>query len=183
MRIVGIAGSLRTASFNRALLRAVAELAPDGIDIEIHSIDGVPPFNEDEEKGAVPEAVARLREAVGSAHGLIVATPEYNAGVPGVLKNALDWLSRPPGRGVLVGIPTAILGATPGRLGTARAQAHLRALFEFNAAPVMPSPQAFVSLAREKFDAEGRLTDERTRAFLVTFLQAFARWAERNARE
>jgi chromate reductase len=181
MRIVAIAGSLRKGSYNRSLLFNLGELLPEGLAIEIQPIADVPLFNEDDEAQGTPEAVARLREAVKAADGLLVATPEYNAGVPGVLKNAVDWLSRPAGKNVLGGKPIAIVGATPGALGTARAQAQLRAAFEYNAAPVMPSPQVFVSQARDKFDADGRLTDERTRAFLRKFLEAYAVWVRRFA--
>jgi chromate reductase len=180
MHIIALCGSLRRGSFNRALLVACVELAPAGMTIEVRTVDGVPLFNEDDEAQGAPEAVARLREAIGAADGLLVATPEYNAGVPGVLKNALDWLSRPPGKSALRSKPVAILGTSPGVLGTARAQAHLRASFEFNACPVMPSPQVFVGMAREKFDADLRLTDEKTRAFLAKHLEAFATWVQRN---
>jgi chromate reductase len=180
MRIVAFAGSLRKASFNRSLLFALGDVAPPGLAIEIHSIRDIPLFNQDDEAEGTPPAVQQLRDAIAAADGLLVATPEYNAGVPGVLKNAIDWLSRPPGRSVLAGKPTAVLGVTPGQLGTARAQAQLRAAFEFSATPVMPAPQVYVGQARDKFDAEGRLTDEKTRAFLEKFLEAFSRWIERN---
>lgn len=180
MKVVGLAGSLRRSSFNLALLKACVELAPGGMTIDVHTAHGIPLFNEDEE-GSPPEAVIALRAAVAAADGVLVATPEYNAGVPGVLKNAIDWLSRPPGRGALQGKPAAVLGATPGTLGTARAQAHLRAAFEFNACPVMPSPQVFVGSARDKFDADLRLTDERTRAYLPKFLSAFEAWVKKTA--
>jgi chromate reductase len=181
MRIVAISGSLRKGSFNRALLFNLAELMPEGMALEIQPIAEVPLFNEDDEARGTPEPVARLREAVKAADGLLVATPEYNAGIPGVLKNTIDWLSRPPGKTVLNGKPIAMLGASPSVLGTARAQAHLRAAFEFNAAPVMPSPQVFVGQARDKFDAEGRLTDQKTRAFLRRFLEEYAVWVRRFA--
>lgn len=133
------------------------------------------------EAQGTPEPVQRLRDAIAVADAVLVATPEYNAGMPGVLKNAIDWLSRPPGRSVLQGKPAALVGVTPGLLGTARAQGQLRAAFEFSAAPVMPAPQVFVGQARDKFDADGRLTDEKTRAYLKTFMEAFVRWIERNA--
>jgi chromate reductase len=180
MRVAGLAGSLRRKSFNLALLRACVELAPEGMTIDVHTAHGFTLFNEDEE-ASPPDAVRALRDAVSAADALLVATPEYNAGVPGVLKNAIDWLSRPPGRGALQGKPVAILGATPGTLGTARAQAHLRAAFEFNGCPVMPSPQVFVGSARDRFDAELRLTDERTRAYLPKFLAAFESWVKKTA--
>lgn len=181
MRIVAIVGSLRRASYNRSLLFNVAELVPAGVEIEIHPITEIPLFDEDVEAEGTPPAVQRLRDAIAAADGLLVATPEYNAGAPGVLKNTVDWLSRPPGRSVLIGKPVALVGATPGQLGTARAQGQLRAAFEFTASPVMPSPQVFIGRAGEKFDASGRLTDEKTRAFVASFLIAFARWIERNA--
>ncbi len=179
MRIVAISGSLRNGSYNRSLLFNIGELLPEGMAIEIQPIVEIPLFNEDDEAKGTPEAVTRLRDAVKAADGLLVATPEYNAGVPGVLKNTIDWLSRPPGKSVLTGKPTAILGVSPGVLGTARAQAHLRTALEFNAAPVMPSPQVFIGQARDKFDAEGRLTDDKTRAFLGKFLDAYAVWVRR----
>lgn len=181
MRIVAIAGSLRRASFNRALLFNVAELAPAGMAIEIHPIADIPMFDQDVEAEGTPPPVQRLRDGIAAADGLLVATPEYNAGTSGVLKNTVDWLSRPPGKSVLLGKPVALIGATPGQLGTARAQGQLRAAFEFTASPVMPSPQVFIGRAREKFDESGRLTDERTRTFIASFLVAFTRWIERNA--
>lgn len=180
MRIVAISGSLRKASFNRAILFALADVAPSGLAVEIQPIAEIPFFNQDVESQGTPEPVQRLRDAITAADGLLVATPEYNAGVPGVLKNTVDWLSRPPGRSVLAGKPSAILGVTPGQLGTARAQAQLRAALEFSSAPILPGPQVFIGRAREKFDADGRLTDEKTRDYLRTFMEAFVRWIERN---
>ena len=183
MRIVAMSGSLRRASFNHAILFALAEVAPSGLAVEIQPIGEIPLFNQDVEAQGTPEPVQRLRDAIAAADGVLVATPEYNAGMPGVLKNTIDWLSRPPGKSVLSGKPTALVGVTPGQLGTARAQGQLRAAFEFVAAPVMPAPQVFVGQARDKFDADGRLTDEKTRAYLKTFMAAFARWVVRNAPE
>ncbi|MEZ5285826.1 MAG: NADPH-dependent FMN reductase [Vicinamibacterales bacterium] len=180
MRIAGIAGSLRQGSFNRALLAATRELKPEHMTIEVLEIGDVPFFNADVEAQGTPEPVARLREAIAAADGLLIATPEYNASVPGVLKNAIDWLSRPPGKSVLVGKPTALVGASTGTLGTARAQAHLRAALEHNAAPVMPYPQVFVAQAPSRFDEQAKLTDEKTRAFIGKFLEAFSDWVRRN---
>lgn len=181
MRIVAISGSLRKASYNRAILFALADVAPSGLALEIQPIRDLPFFDQDVEAEGTPEPVQQLRDAVAAADGLLIATPEYNAGVPGVLKNTVDWLSRPPGRSVLTGKPCAVLGVTPGQLGTARAQAQLRAALEFSSAPILPGPQVFVGRARERFDADGRLTDDKTREYLGTFLQAFVRWIERNA--
>ena len=174
--IVGIAGSLRQGSYNRALLGAARELAPPALEISIHDLAGIPLFSEDVERAGIPPAVTRLREAVKEASGLLVATPEYNHGVPGVMKNAIDWLSRPPGRHVLNGKPAAILGASPGLTGTARAQSQLRQSLVFTNTLVMLQPEALIAGAHDKFDAGGRLTDATTREFLGQFLEAFAHW-------
>jgi chromate reductase, NAD(P)H dehydrogenase (quinone) len=179
LRVVGVAGSLRRGSLNRALLAAARDLCPPELRIEIHDLAGIPLFDEDTELAGVPYAVARLREAVAGADGFLVATPEYNHGVPGVMKNAFDWLSRPPGQSVLGGKPAAVMGATPGTLGTARAQTQLRQSFVFTNTPVLPQPEVLVARAHEKFDAEGRLTDDGTRAFVAAFLNQFVRWIVR----
>jgi chromate reductase len=181
MRIVAIAGSLRKGSFNRSLLFTLGEMMPAGIALEIQPLDEVPLYNEDLEAKGTPEPVTRLWEAIGAADGLLVATPEYNASVPGVLKNSIDWLSRPPGKSVLKGKPAGVVGVSTGVLGTVRAQAHVRAALEYNAAPVLPSPQVFIGQARDKFDGEGRLTDEKTRTFLAKFLDAYVVWVRRFA--
>lgn len=179
LRVVGVAGSLRHSSFNRSLLRAARELAPPALRIEIHELDDVPLYNEDVERAGVPEAVARLRQAVAAADGLLIATPEYNHGVPGVMKNAFDWLSRPPRQSVLDGKPSAIMGASPGMVGTARSQSQLRQSFVFTNTPVLRQPELLVARAHEKFDSEGQLTDETTQRFLIAFLERFVAWIER----
>lgn len=179
LRVVGIAGSLRQASYNKALLRATRELAPQRLKIEIHDLTGVPLYNEDVEAAGVPQAVIDLRQAIAAADGLLIATPEYNHGVPGVMKNAFDWLSRPPRRSVLQGKPTAIMGASPGTTGTARGQSQLRQSFVFTDTPVMLQPEVLVGRAHERFDAEGNLTDPKVRDYLVTFLERFIAWIER----
>lgn len=178
--VCGIAGSLREKSYNRALLRAARELAPDGMEVRI--FDGmaeIPLFNEDVEASGDPEPVLALRRAIGEADGLLIATPEYNHGVPGVLKNALDWASRPPRRDVLGRKPTAIFGASPGITGSARAQSQLRQSFVFTNTPVLPQPEILVYRAHEKFDEAGRLTDEKTREFVGKLLMALADWIRR----
>jgi len=178
-RIVGIAGGLRRGSFNRALLRTAQELALERLNIQIHEIGDVPLYNQDIEDQTVPQAVDSLRQAVREADGLLIATPEYNHGVPGVLKNAIDWLSRPPRGSALNGKPAALMGASPGMTGTARCQSQLRQSFVFTNTPAMLQPEVLVSRAHEKFDANGRLTDEPTRKFLGQFLDHFAAWIPR----
>jgi chromate reductase, NAD(P)H dehydrogenase (quinone) len=181
--VVGIAGSLRQGSFNRALLRAAGELAPANLRIAIHDLAQVPLYNADVEAASVPEGVAALRSAVASADGVLIATPEYNHGVPGVLKNAIDWLSRPPQSSALNGKPAAIMGASPGMLGTARAQTQLRQAFVFTNTYALLQPEVLVARARDKFDASGKLTDQSTRDFLAQFLERFDEWIARFALE
>lgn len=178
-RIVGFAGSLRRASYNRSLLRAAQELAPERLRIEIHDIAGVPLYNEDIETEGVPQAVADLRSAIAAADGLLIAVPEYNHGVPGVLKNTIDWLSRPPRKSVLGGKPAALMGASPGTTGTVRGQSQLRLSFVFTNTPAMLQPEVLVGRAHERFDEEGRLTDEKVRSYLKMFLEHFVEWIER----
>jgi chromate reductase len=178
-RVAGIAGSLRHASFNRALLRTAAELAPERLHIEIHEIADIPLYNQDVEDQNAPAAVTTLREAVRSADALLIATPEYNHGVPGVLKNTIDWLSRPPRSSALNGKPVAVMGASPGVVGTARSQSQLRQAFVFTNSYAMAQPEVLVGRAHEKFDAEGRLTDEATRKFIAQFLDQFVVWIGR----
>ena len=178
-RVAAFAGSLRRASYNRALLRAAVELAPPRLAIEVHDLLEIPLFNEDVEAAGDPPAVARLKAAVGAADALLIVTPEYNHGPSGVTKNAVDWLSRPPRGSVLRVRPAAILGASAGSTGTARAQSALRQSFVFTDTPAMLQPEYLLARAREKFDAGGRLTDEKSREFLGRFLESFADWIAR----
>ena len=181
--VCGIAGSLRAGSYNRALLRAARELAPDDMDIRIFDRLGeIPLYDADVEAEGDPEPVEAMKRALGEADALLIATPEYNHGVPGVLKNAIDWASRPPRDSVLGGKPTAVFGASPGVTGTARAQAQLRQAFVFTDTPVLPQPEILVYRAADKFDEEGRLVDERTREFVGKLLVRLADWARRLAR-
>lgn len=170
------AGSLRRESHNRALAAAVHELAPPALAVTVEQIDPIPLYNFDVERAAFPEAVTRLKTALRAADGTLIVTPEYNFSVPGVLKNTIDWISRPPGDAALRGKPVGILGASPGAVGTARAQMHLRAILANLNAIVMPQPAVVIANAAQKFDAAGRLTDEDTRKHLRTYLEAFARW-------
>jgi chromate reductase len=180
LRILGIAGSLRQASYNKSLLRAATELAPETLAIEAwERLGEIPPYNEDVEKAGVPEPVAAFRDAIARADALLVATPEYNYGVPGVLKNAIDWASRPPRKSALDFKPVAILGASRGAGGTARGQLALRQSFLFTRSPVLFDPEVLVAKADEKFDAQGNLTDEKTREFVKRLMVALDGWARR----
>lgn len=179
LKILGFAGSLRKDSFNRALLRAARELAPPGMTIDIFDLLSIPLYNGDEESHGDPDPVAAFKEAIRRADAVLMVTPEYNHGVPGVMKNAVDWASRPPRNAALSRKPVAIMGASPGITGTARGQSQLRQSFEFTNSYAMPQPELLVFRANEKFDAEGRLNDEPTRKFLQEFLQAFAAWTIR----
>jgi chromate reductase, NAD(P)H dehydrogenase (quinone) len=179
LSILGFAGSLRRGSYNRALLRAAAERAPEGMAIEIFDLAEVPLYNGDVEAQGDPKGVVRLKQAIAAAHGVLMATPEYNHGVPGVMKNAVDWASRPPGRAPLGGKPVGIIGASPGITGSARGQSQLRQAFEFTDSYCMPQPELLVFRAHEKFDSHGNLVDEATAQFLGRYLTAFAAWVRR----
>ena len=179
LNVLGIAGSLRAGSFNRALLRAAQELAPSGMKIDVFDLAPIPLYNADVEAKGDPEAVAALKAAIRQADALLFVTPEYNFGVPGVLKNAVDWASRPPSGSALSGKAAAIMGATPGRGGTSRAQLQLRQAFLFTQTYALLQPEVLVAQAKEKFDAQGRLTDEPTRKIVVTLLEALAAWTVR----
>jgi chromate reductase, NAD(P)H dehydrogenase (quinone) len=179
MNVLGFAGSLRKASFNRMLLRSAVELAPSGMTIDTFELDLIPQYNGDVEALGDPEPVAEWKEAIQRADAILVVTPEYNYGIPGVLKNAIDWASRPPGKSVLNGKPAAIMGASPGSFGTSRAQLQLRQAFLFTQTLAVLQPEVLVAKAHEKFDAEGRLTDEPTRKFVRQLLEALWAWTER----
>jgi chromate reductase len=179
LRVLGFAGSLRRASYNRALLRAAVELAPTGMAIEIHDLASLPLYNGDVEAEGIPQPVAALRTALARADGLLIVTPEHNHGLPAVTKNAIEWLSRPPKPHPLDGRPTAILGASPGPFGTARSQSQLRLVLASTNTLVLAQPQYLLAGAEEKFDAELRLADAKSRERLTAFLRAFAAWIER----
>ena len=178
-RIVAFAGSLRRGSFNRALIHAAQELTPDGMTIEPIEIGELPFYNADVEAEGDPSSVVAFKAALHQADGILIATPEYNDGIPGVLTNAIDWGSRLPGRSPLIGKPVAIMGASPSRIGTARAQPHLRQLLRHVHARVLPPPDLLVAKAHEKFDAGLRLKDEGTRKVLADLLVRFSRWIAR----
>ncbi len=176
-RVIGIAGSLRKGSFNAALLRAAAALAPGGLEVEIATIAGIPLYDGDlEAEHGAPEPVIELQEKIATSDGLLLVTPEYNASLPGVLKNAVDWLSRPPkGAAAVFGDrPVAIMGATPGAWGTRLAQAAWLPIFRNLGARVYFGKQLHVATAAKVFDAEGVLIDDKVRSLLSEFMAGFA---------
>jgi chromate reductase len=176
--LVAICGSLRRASYNGGLLRAARALAPKGMSLEIADIAGIPLFNEDVERQGLPKIVRDFRERIRAADALLIATPEYNYSVPGVLKNTLDWASRPPDQ-PLSGKPVAIMGATPGGFGTTRSQHLLRQVFVVVGSHVLAKPELMVSGAAGKFDDKGDLTDEATKKLVASFLAALVEWTAR----
>jgi chromate reductase len=173
-RILGISGSLRERSYNRALLQAARELAPNGVEIEEFDLASIPLYDPDVEAAGDPEPVAALREAVRNADALLFATPEYNRGTSGVLKNAIDWLSRPAMASVLRWKPVAVMGASTGRGGTRRAQQQVRDALLFPGALVLDEPEVAVPLAWEHFDEDGRLVDDRIREAIRALLEGLA---------
>ncbi|HKW40610.1 MAG TPA: NAD(P)H-dependent oxidoreductase [Gemmatimonadales bacterium] len=179
LRVVAFAGSLRRGSFNRALLNAARELAPERMIISPIEIGQLPFYNADVESEGDPGVVTEFKAAIRAADGLLIATPEYNDGIPGVLTNAIDWASRLPGNAPLTAKPVALMGASPSQVGTARAQVHLRQLLVHVHARTLPPPELLIARAHERFDAGLRLTHEATRGVLAGLLQRFARWIER----
>lgn len=173
--ILGIAGSLRKKSFNRAALRAAQEVAPEDARIEIFELDGIPPFDQDDE-GHPPEKVVKFKERIRAADAILIVTPEYNYSVPGVLKNAIDWASRPYGDNAWDGKPVAVMGASIGSLGTARAQYHLRQSFVFLNMYPMNQPEVMIGNAASRFDEQGNLTDQDTRDRIRKLLEALVKW-------
>jgi chromate reductase len=169
-KICAISGSLRKGAYNTAVLRAAQELAPAGVKIEIDSIVDIPLYNEDLRDGVgFPPTVERLRETIRAADALLIATPEYNFSTSGVLKNALDWVSRPPDR-PMSGKVYGVLGASGGLMGTSRAQAHLRQIMVGLNAFTINEPQVFIAGAAQKFDAEGKLIDQGARDLIAQLL-------------
>ena len=176
LQVVAIAGSLRRDSLNGRVVEAAAACAPDGIEVRVYrGLGELPPFNQDLETGAFAAGPVReLCEQVAAAHGLLIATPEYNHSVPGVLKNAIDWLSRPSSGEVLVGKPVAVVGASAGRWGTRLAQAALRQALFATESLLVTRPALYLAQTDAPFDSSGRLTDEAARSALRQILQALA---------
>lgn len=179
IKVLGFAGSLRRASFNRALLSAAQAQAPEGMAITTFDLAAVPLYNGDVEAEGDPEGVTAFKQAIREADAVLMVTPEYNHGVPGVMKNAIDWASRPPQSAPLARKPVGVIGASPGMTGSARGQSQLRQTFEFTNSYCMPQPELLVFRAHEKFDADGRLVDETTAAYLRRYLEAFLEWTRR----
>lgn len=174
--VLGICGSLRTGSFNRSALRTAIELKPPGMTIETADIGAIPLYNEDVRVQGFPPPVETLRRQIAAADALLFVTPEYNYSMPGVLKNAIDWASRPPDQ-PFAGKPVAIMGAAAGMAGTARAQYDLRRSCVFLDMYPLNKPEVFIGQAQTKFDASGRFTDEAGRGFIRDLLVALERWA------
>lgn len=179
VHVLGIAGSLRKGSYNRALLAAARELLPPGMSLETFDLAPIPLFNEDLLLNGPPEAVTHFKERIAAADALLIATPEYNFSIPGVLKNAIDWASRPPQTSPLDGKPVAMMGASTGLYGTARAQMHLRQVFAFTNMLPVQRPQVQITQAQGKFDEQGRLADEKSREMVRRLLEALQAWALR----
>jgi chromate reductase, NAD(P)H dehydrogenase (quinone) len=169
MNVLGISGSLRKGSYNSMALRAAQKLAPAGMRIDIADIGAIPLYNDDVRLAGEPPPVAELKAKVRAADAVLIVTPEYNFSIPGVLKNTLDWLSRPP-EPPFTGKPVAIMGASPGPVGTARVQYDLRKVLVFLDAFTVNKPEVFISFAQNKFDAQGDLTDEPTAKFMTELL-------------
>ena len=180
IRVAGICGSLRAASLNKGLLLAAVESAPAGMEISIYTrLGDIPPYNDDVFANGDPEPVTDLKEFIGASDALLIVTPEYNYGVPGVLKNAIDWASRPAGKTPLNRKPAALMGCSPGLGGTIRAQHALRQSFVFTETHVMSQPEIKIPSAAPLFDSSGKLTDENSRQHVKKFLEAFAVWIGR----
>ncbi len=178
IRILGFAGSLRKLSYNRSILSAALEVVPDDAVLEIFDLEGIPPFNQDLENRP-PDKVTAFKKKIRAADAILIATPEYNYSIPGVLKNAIDWASRPYGDNAFDGKPVAVMGASIGMLGTGRAQYHLRQSFVFLNMYPINQPEVMVPFAEGKVDGEGRLVDEKTRGKIKELLESLIAWTRK----
>ena len=178
LKILGLAGSLRKASFNRMALNAAQGLVPTGASLEAMDLPDLPGFNQDHEK-TPPAAVTDMKARIRAADAILLVTPEYNYSVPGVLKNAIDWCARPYGDSAWKGKPVAIMGASPGLLGTARAQYHLRQCLVFLDMPAVNQPEVMIAGAAGKFDPAGSLTDETAKKLIGQLLTNLCDLAKR----
>lgn len=177
-RILGFVGSLRTGSYNKALMRAAIEIKPDNVEIEVFDLAAIPLFNQDFENNP-PQIVSEFKGKIKNADALLIATPEYNYSIPGVLKNALDWASRPKVDNPLEGKTVAIMSASTGRFGGARAQYHLRQTFIFLDIHPVNRPEVMLSNAADNVNSEGKLTNELTRQLIRQLLEALVAWTKK----
>ena len=175
IKVLAFAGSLRKGSYNKALIRAAVEVAPENVSIEVFDLEGIPPFNQEFEANP-PQRVKEFKDKIRNADALLIATPEYNYSVPGVLKNAIDCASRPKSGHPLEGKPVAIMSASTGRFGGARAQYHLRQTFIFLNMHPVNRPEVMLSDAPHNVDADGKVTNEQTRQLISQLLEALAAW-------
>jgi chromate reductase len=175
VNILGIAGSLRRQSYNRSALHAAKELLPEDAALDIFELDGIPGFNQDHDQNP-PAEVVELKKRIRAADAVLISTPEYNYSIPGVLKNAIDWASRPYGDNAWSGKPVAIMGASIGRMGTARAQYHLRQVFVFLDMHPLNKPEVMIGEAADRFDSDGKLIDDRSRELIRDLLQNLVTW-------
>jgi chromate reductase len=175
--IVGLCGSLRAGSFNRMALEFAGTMTPEGMALDIADIRAVPPFDADVLARGFPPQVSALRERIRRADGVLIATPEYNFSIPGVLKNALDWVSRGNDQPFAMK-PVAIMSASPGPLGGARVQYDLRRVLLFMNAMVLAKPEVFIGMVNTKFDANRQCIDDNTRKFVGDQLRSFERWIQ-----
>lgn len=179
INVLGFAGSLRKGSYNRAALRAAKQLEPETMRLEIFELDNIPMYNGDIEAQGFPASVQEFQGKIRMADALLIVTPEYNYSVPGVLKNAIDWASRPPTDFALNGKPVAMMGASTGGFGTVRAQMHLRQICIFTNMFALIRPEVHISRARDMFDEQGNLIDDRTTSKIRELLKALVDWTIR----
>ena len=178
IRILGFAGSLRKDSYNKSLLRAALELVPKDAELETFDLEGIPPFNQDLENQP-PEKVKEFKAKIRAADAILIVTPEYNYSIPGVLKNAIDSASRPYGDNAFEHKPVAIMGASIGAMGTARAQYHLRQCFVFLTCFALNQPEVMIPFVNDKIDKNGKLTDQKTREKIRELLESLVAWTRR----
>jgi chromate reductase len=178
VKILGFVGSLRKGSYNKALMRAAAELLPENAELEVFDLAGFPLFNQDFEKQP-SQTVREFKEKIRKADAILIATPEYNYSIPGVLKNAIDWASRPYGDNAFEGKPVAVMSASIGSLGGARAQYHLRQSFIFLNMYPINRPEVMMPFAKDNVDANGTVTNEETRMLIRELLEALVRWTQK----
>jgi chromate reductase len=178
IKILGFAGSLRKSSYNKAILRAAKDFAPEDAEIEIFDLEGIPPYNQDLDD-RMPARVREFKEKIRGADAILIATPEYNYSAPGVLKNAIDWASRPIGDNSFAGKPVAIMSASIGMLGGARAQYHLRQMFVYIDMHPVNRPEVMVPFAADRIDDAGNVTDAKTREKVKELVESLVAWTKR----